>query len=354
MHIGELTWPTFRSLLTSLLGLITFNSKASISQEVTHAIENFRQSVNSMSAAGDTALWDAIALADDLLSQYGQKYPKATKRIICFSDGSDTKSTKNSHEVAQGIVQRKVVMDSFCLGYEDNAELRTISHLSGGYKFCPETLEQAMAICEMEPVLSQLERPPIRRKPLSPFNPRSNFERATSHAIPDVVTQDVYPARKEHENMKDSFVEVSALAQSSRKSNPNPKTTSKTPKGSNTRPARLLSELKNITANPHPYYEVFVSERNMGFWKVIMQGPPESDYAEGVFLLYLHMEDNYPAFPPKGRFCTPIFHPNINRHGRICHSILDSKYWTGLVVGIRLILGYHQEIGRSTRPTFRS
>lgn len=230
MHIGELAWPTFRSLLTSLLGLITFKSNAIISQEITHAIENFRQSVNSMSAAGDTALWDAIALADDLLSQYGQKYPKATKRIICLSDGNDTKSTKNSHEVAQGIVQREIVMDSFCLGYEDNAELRTVSHLSGGYKFCPETLEQAMAICEMEPVLSQLERPLIRRKRLSPFNPRSNFERATFHAIPDAVTQDVYPARKEHDNMKDSFVELSALAQSSIKSNPNPKPRPEHPK----------------------------------------------------------------------------------------------------------------------------
>lgn len=273
---------------------------------------------------GDTALWDAIALADDQLSQYGQSYPDARKRIICLSDGADTKSTKCSHEVSLGTVQRKVVVDSFCLGYEDQ-ELRTISHVSGGYKFCPKTLEQAMAICEMEPVLSQLERPPIRRKPLSPFNPRRSFEKATPNATPEIVTQDVYPARKEHENLKDSFVRVSTLAQSSRQSAMVPNTTYGAPRTSNTRPARLLSELKNVTANPHPYYEVFVSERNMGFWKVLMQGPPESDYAEGVFLLYLHMEDNYPAFPPKGRFCTPIFHPNINRHGRICHSILDSK-----------------------------
>lgn len=37
-------------------------------------------------------------------------------------------------------------------------------------------------------------------------------------------------------------------------------------------------------------------------------------------------EENYPAIPSKGLFCTPVFHPNLNRHGRICHSILDSKY----------------------------
>ena len=322
-----------RCKLTSVVGLITFNSTVHISQEITSAIENFRQSLDSMSAVGDTALWDAIALADDQLSQYGQKYPNARKRIICLSDGADTNSTKRSHEVSLGIGQRKVVVDSFCLGYEDNKELRTVSHVSGGYKFCPETLEQAMAICEMEPVLSQLERPPIRRKSLSPFNPRRTFETATSNATPDIVTQDVYPARKEHENLKDSFVKVSSLAQSGRQSTPAPNSASGAPKSSGTRSARLLSELKNVSANPHPYYEVSVSERNIGFWKVLMRGPPESDYAEGVFLLYLHMEDDYPAFPPKGRFCTPIFHPNINRHGRICHSILDSTYRSNRVVG---------------------
>jgi len=83
--------------------------------------------------------------------------------------------------------------------------------------------------------------------------------------------------------------------------------------------------MKNIVANPHPYYDVYVSESNIALWKVVMQGPPESAYADGTFVLYLDMEGNYPLFPLKGRFLTPIYHPNINRHGRICHSIFDRK-----------------------------
>lgn len=39
------------------------------------------------------------------------------------------------------------------------------------------------------------------------------------------------------------------------------------------------------------------------------------------------MDDGYPMFAPTARFITPIYHPNINRHGRICHSILD-RNWT--------------------------
>jgi ubiquitin-protein ligase len=44
-------------------------------------------------------------------------------------------------------------------------------------------------------------------------------------------------------------------------------------------------------------------------------------------MLYLEMPENFPAFPPKGRLVTACFHPNINRHGRICHSIFD-RDWT--------------------------
>ncbi|KAH9872906.1 hypothetical protein J1614_005301 [Plenodomus biglobosus] len=65
----------------------------------------------------------------------------------------------------------------------------------------------------------------------------------------------------------------------------------------------------------------------MGLWKVVMQGPPDSAYTGGTFLLYVEVGDKYPMFAPQARFITPIYHPNINRHGRICHSILD-RNWT--------------------------
>jgi len=30
--------------------------------------------------------------------------------------------------------------------------------------------------------------------------------------------------------------------------------------------------MKNVMANIHPFYDVYVSENNMGFWKIIMEG----------------------------------------------------------------------------------
>ena len=45
-----------------------------------------------------------------------------------------------------------------------------------------------------------------------------------------------------------------------------------------------------------------------------MQGAPGSAYANGTFLLYLDMPEEYPRVAPEARFITSIYHPNINMH----------------------------------------
>lgn len=107
-----------------------------------------------------------------------------------------------------GLNRRHIVVNSFCIGKEDNQALRTVSYLTGGYKFCPTSLEQAMAMCEMEPMLSQLERPPIQRPGFSPFHAQARFMKSGSRATPDIVTRHIYPKIKQHPNIKDSFVQV--------------------------------------------------------------------------------------------------------------------------------------------------
>ena len=80
-----------------------FDTSVKLSQPLTHAVENFRHSVNEMGAEGDTALWDALALANDQLSEHGEKFPEAKRRIICLSDGVDNKSSNRVQEVANNI-----------------------------------------------------------------------------------------------------------------------------------------------------------------------------------------------------------------------------------------------------------
>lgn len=315
------------------VGLVKFSSHAQVVMPISHVLENFRRATNELNGDGDTALWDALALAGDQIEQYGSRFPGAKKRVVVISDGMDTKSTTNtSRSIASNLLRKGISVDSVSIGDEDNTDLRTLSYLLGSYRFHPTSLANALAICEMEPFLSLSQRPPITL-PLQnlAYSPHfeAQFYTSRRHATATLVTDDKVPPIREHPNMKDDFVQLTALA-------PNGKITGTAVTASTgnalgrsrLRVPRLMNEIRTIAARrSHTKYDIYISTADLSFWKIVVEGPDGSPYSDGAFLLYLHAEEGYPRLAPKARFVTKIKHPNVNAHGRICHSIFD-RDWT--------------------------
>ena len=58
----------------------------------------------------------------------------------------------------------------------------------------------------------------------------------------------------------------------------------------------------------------------------IIEGPVETPFEKGLFYVTLELGEEYPQKPPKGKFTTKIFHPNVSKTGEICVNTLK-KDW---------------------------
>lgn len=96
---------------------------------------------------------------------------------------------------------------------------------------------------------------------------------------------------------------------------------------SNQASRRIMKDYKEIKTEFEKGIYAEPLNDNISIWKGIIFGPRDSIWEGGIFKLTLEFPLTYPTDPPKVKFLSYIFHPNIYSDGKICLDILD-KAWT--------------------------
>ncbi|AWP03881.1 putative bifunctional E2/E3 enzyme R795-like [Scophthalmus maximus] len=275
-----------------VIGLVKFDSMVKTLHTFTENLEKFKEHIRNLEPQGCTLLYDALRRGLSELEGVKTKFPDCRLRIMCLTDGNDSGSSIEPVAVTAKLLQSDIIVDSILLGNVDNNMLHGISNATGGCCFKPQTTKEGLKLFEIETVLSLEQRKPKKKLDASSVSERTLTSIFATHGY-DECPDTSLPSQL---NNKVTGTE-SALKKRLRESKDG---------RFMEKDKRILEELRSLHCDPHPFFRVFTSESDFTFWRILMQGPPDTPYEKGVFELYCQFGPDYPVKPPLVRLVTRV------------------------------------------------
>ena len=97
-------------------------------------------------------------------------------------------------------------------------------------------------------------------------------------------------------------------------------------------PRRIVKETQRLQSDPTIGVSAVPYQENLRYFNATIAGPNLSPYQGGIFKLELFLPEEYPMAPPKVRFLTKVYHPNIDKIGRIGLDVLMDKWGPSLQI----------------------
>lgn len=96
---------------------------------------------------------------------------------------------------------------------------------------------------------------------------------------------------------------------------------------------RLTKECAMLQKDNNNDIAAYPTNDSLMAWNVYIRGPENTPYAGGLYECNITISENYPLNPPKFKFKTKIFHPNISVDGDVCIDILKNQWSPVLNIG---------------------
>ncbi|KAI4249854.1 MAG: hypothetical protein L6R42_008888 [Xanthoria sp. 1 TBL-2021] len=93
---------------------------------------------------------------------------------------------------------------------------------------------------------------------------------------------------------------------------------------------RITKEFADLQLEPPEDMKVdLISENDLFKWVVTINGPKDTPYAGGKFLVNVTLPNEYPFKPPVINWKTKIYHPNVTNDGKgsMCLGFLKDGEW---------------------------